>query len=489
MDYISLTMSSICFCFIIFLIFIYFSKNKNNKTESIFYKIIILFNLLLTLTEFIYPFLCFYAPDNLLLIGLIKKTTYFCLITCLISLMGYVVYKTFDKNKNSFIRNNILMIITILIVACAAFEFIIPIGFAYRSSGMVWYSYGPAVNSFPIICFVVSLIVMISFILSNWKKLNKDNIFPYIIILLIQVISFTVNIFYPWICLVSFSTTLISYLLYHTVENPDKNKVYEYAKEKKLAQISNNDKIDFLNSMSSELKIPLNSIIKSCEKIKNKKHNEDIKDEIEILLKSSKYLLNLAKNFSLENQLEANLIELNSENYKPKELFNELIKSTHKLIGDKPIKLRTYISKQLPNLLAGDKEKLTVIINNLISNAVKYTNNGFIDLKVDSECKNDNCNLQITVTDTGRGIKQEDMDKLFTKFHKMEEDKDSGVLGTGLGLSITKSLVNLFGGGIVAFSTYGVGTTFIVNITQKIGKEIVEEKKEDDDPNFDSELL
>ncbi|MDO4996822.1 MAG: ATP-binding protein, partial [Bacilli bacterium] len=114
----------------------------------------------------------------------------------------------------------------------------------------------------------------------------------------------------------------------------------------------------------------------------------------------------------------------------------------------------------------GDKNKLKTIINNLLSNAVKYTEKGHIDFTVDCINNEDKCNLRITISDTGRGIRNDQKEFLFTKFYRLEEDKDSDIEGTGLGLAITKSLVELMNGEINVNSTEGMGTTFMVTINQ-----------------------
>ena len=126
------------------------------------------------------------------------------------------------------------------------------------------------------------------------------------------------------------------------------------------------------------------------------------------------------------------------------------------------------IADDIPTMLYGDREKVKVILDNILSNAVKYTDEGFIELNVSSLINKDKCNIKITVSDTGKGIKEEDMDKLYDRFYRSEENKDSDIEGTGLGLSITKSLIELMNGKITVNSSEGEGTTFLISITQSI---------------------
>ena len=127
-----------------------------------------------------------------------------------------------------------------------------------------------------------------------------------------------------------------------------------------------------------------------------------------------------------------------------------------------------YIAPDLPNVLYGDHASIKKVVTNLLSNASKYTDKGFVKYEVNCIRSTDACKLIITVEDSGRGIKKESVDKLFTKFQRVEEDKNTTIEGTGLGLAITKQLVELMGGKIIVHTIYGEGSKFTVVINQKI---------------------
>lgn len=141
-------------------------------------------------------------------------------------------------------------------------------------------------------------------------------------------------------------------------------------------------------------------------------------------------------------------------------------------IGEKPISFKLNIAEDIPYELIGDRGKVKEIINNLLTNAIKYTEQGEINLKV--KCVNDlnkkMTNLIITCQDTGRGIKAEYINKLFRKFERLDIEKNTTAEGTGLGLAITKSLIEMMGGKINVESRFGQGSIFMVNIPQKISK-------------------
>ena len=137
-------------------------------------------------------------------------------------------------------------------------------------------------------------------------------------------------------------------------------------------------------------------------------------------------------------------------------------------LGNKNIELRTGFSPSIPNELIGDSQKVKQIINNLISNAIKYTETGHIDFIVDCINERDKTTLKIIIKDTGRGISEDQKQYLFTKFYRLDSDKDSDIGGMGLGLAITKSLVELMNGRITCDSTFGEGSIFTVFLPQKL---------------------
>ena len=147
-----------------------------------------------------------------------------------------------------------------------------------------------------------------------------------------------------------------------------------------------------------------------------------------------------------------------------------LFKINGSRIGDKEINYTINIAEDIPDILIGDKIHVKQIINNILSNAIKYTEKGSINFNIKCINKKNNCLLFITVTDTGRGIKKEYINKLFTKFERLDVEKNTTTEGTGLGLAITKKLVEMMGGKINVESTYGKGSMFMITIPQKIGE-------------------
>lgn len=336
-------------------------------------------------------------------------------------------------------------------------------------------------NSLLILSISILMINTISIIRTiikkKYLKLTKSTSIIYILVILFTLIILQIR----YINL-EISTTimlLITYLIYLYIESPS-IKEYNLINELRLLALKKDmNKTSFLNNISHELRTPLTSIINSIEYMSMHKENlsEEIKETIDDLNDASSSLIDLAGNVIDINKIENKELELKEKNYDIRKEVERLINLNKKISNKKDIVFKYSISENTPNNLYGDKTKIKEIINNLLTNAFKYTEKGTIILTINSNIENNICKLQIEVKDTGIGIKSEDLNKIFSK-KEIDNDINSSVDRNGIGLLVSKDLIYLMNGTINVRSYYGSGSVFTIEIPQKISDEISNNTKE-----------
>ena len=250
----------------------------------------------------------------------------------------------------------------------------------------------------------------------------------------------------------------------YKAENARAKKEAERAEELTRAQNR------FFSSMSHEIRTPINSILGLNELIlRDQSSSEEVLKDAAGIQGAGKMLLALINDILDFSKIEAGSMDIVPVDYRVDNLLSEIVNMIWLKAHDKGLKFDVSVDPKVPSVLYGDEVRIKQIIINLLNNAVKYTNEGRIELHIESEIKEDNnAMLLISVSDTGMGIKKEVIPHLFDAFRRMDEEKNRYIEGTGLGLSIVKQLVELMGGSVAVNSVYGEGTTFTVTIKQGI---------------------
>lgn len=456
--------------FSLLLTIVYFSKKRIDLVENKIYSLMVIVTLIDSILVSLVQGIGLNGITSIsnIFISLINKIDFMFLVIYSNCLLFYIILITYPKTKNKF---------KLLLTTFSILDAII---FVIISFGKVFVISNGSNNSVEGSSLMTTLIACGTYIFSsiiisiiNIKKIDKRHIpvFASIAIAIFLIPMFRIN---PYLIVVSITLTYINYIMYFTIENPDVKMVKELEVAKSSAEKANKAKSEFLSSMSHELRTPLNAIVCFSELLETKEGlDEESKSFAKDIVSASHNLLELVNGVLDISKIEAGKMELINKEYNPYNLFNSLGTMVIPRIGDKNITFETHLASDLPGTLKGDTGKIKQIVLNLLTNAVKYTDEGYISYKVNSlnDFKNNKCYLYVTVTDSGRGIKPEDLDRLFVKFERLDEDKNSSIEGTGLGLAITQSLANLMGGKITVVSKYGEGSTFKFVFVQEIIKE------------------
>ena len=449
----------------IYIVVLFFIRGSVKNYETTIYRKLIIINLLYSIFGVVI-YLFAMKVGHLYFTGVLQSFYLIMMDLMLLFLLEYVIeLNTFSKKtkKTMNIVFNIITTIIVIVILILPMDTII--------SGETVDLNGPAYYAAMVeIILYMFLIIIFCILLYNRNKDEKSKLLPFIILFVFFIIGLILRNYYPEVITETFIFTLSYLVMYHTIENPDLKMLKQMELAKDQAERANRAKSDFLSSMSHEIRTPLNAIVGFSEDIQDHKDTADpeIVEDANYILEASKTLLEIVGNILDINKIESNKMELVEVKYNFREEIESLAKIDATRIGEKNINFKINLAPDIPYELLGDKTHMKEIVNNLLTNAIKYTEQGEIELSVKCINQNNISNLIISVRDTGKGIKAEDIDKLFTKFERLDAEINSTTEGTGLGLAITKALVEMMGGKINVQSTFGQGSLFVVQIPQKI---------------------
>lgn len=458
-----LSVSALVYTVIITIMFL--KKEKINKLENkIFTKL-----LFITIASILCELLIVVTINNIKVGQIVQKLFLVFIMLWLSRFMDYTfVITVFDKSKSDIDNlkiykklHNVFLFINLLMAI-----FIMGSPINLNKVGNSIYTSGMSVNI--LFGIAVGYIIVIIFLLFSHIKSIKRNYLPIVVFPILFVICAIIQKIYPGLLLTNSVFGLVIFLMYNTIENPDLKLIAKLKLAKDTAEKAENAKNDFLMSMSHEIRTPMNTLILFTDEVMNEKGlSSEGKEALLNINKASNSILDICSNILNLSLIESGDIEIKNEEYNVKELFNELYDLTKNKIGDKTISYNIVYGEDLIDKLYGDKSKIKIITMNLITNAIKYTDNGEVKVYVDTINDEDKVKLIIRISDTGKGIEEEMIHKIFDKFVREEDVVNSNIEGIGLGLSITKSLVDILGGTIDISSIPNKGSSFTVSLIQK----------------------
>lgn len=396
---------------------------------------------------------------------------YICYFIAVKCKYDYLTIKDLFFNKIGFLISWIL--ITLLVVIYFLFASVVPFRFSYYE-----FVGGNATVPLMVIGGLCSFVPFL-FVINEYKK--RSNIFKnYLILMVLWIFTFVLQFIVPYISFIPFATIFVLFVIYYNIENPDIKMLEDLSTLKSKIDKSSNAKTDFLFNLSYDLVNPMNAIVSLSQSLKSLSI-DDVED-IERDLKSIKYAGNTLLD-SIDNILDLSESDeadskINYREYSVYELLKRMETVAIARIGAKKIKFELKIDENVYSKLSGDITKIQKVLLNIINNACKYTDIGRIKLSVSATNEKDIQTLHFKIRDTGRGIKDEDKAKIY----------DDSQETNGVGLALAKKYLNVMGGSISFESIFGAGTTFYIDIPQKVvsSRLISEDIKEIN--NFDDSI-
>ena len=463
---------TICsFFYSLMLTIIYFKRKHVGNLETKIYSYLVITNFL----NVIFAILCYYTIMNMSLMQFINdfvsKSLLLLFITWELFFTYYIVVITSKEDtkkiKEKFKKSKLLILLSYLVTTF--FVYLLPL--YYHNENKIIYSYGPSAN-FIYVLTAILIIYWVIMISKNYSVLKTKKCVPIILFIILTLIVVVIQKSNPGLLLITATETFITVLMYFTIENPDIKMLDEVNKAKDISDNANEEKSMFLYNMTNEIRHATKEVDQIANAIldetENKKVNIDIVRDYAREIKNSASRFNSMTNEILDiSQIDSANIRVYNDKYNVKLIIKEIVQIYKNKCIDKNLDFRTSIASDIPDYLYGDSVGLKNVLTIILDNSIKYTNEGYIEFSVNTIMRRDVCRLIISIEDSGRGIKAENLEKIFSK---KEEDTEEDRHNLDNNLYNAKRLITLMGGTIIPSSVYDKGTTIKIVLDQKVVK-------------------
>jgi|GEM_PF-4576300 len=461
---IGITICLVSIVFFLIILFSYFSKKRVETQETKLYTALVVVTFFIALLE-IGSFLIVPTYKVSALPSLLINKTYISLIYIYITFLSKYMYNISFKNTGSEFNNKLK--ITIIILQCTFGLAMILAPLNFYSEQTIVYSYGMSVDLLNLYN-GINIFFWFVCIVTRGKKIDFQKYYPVMAFSIMGSIILFLKIYQPGLNIVASIIIYATIIMYHTIENPDIKIIERENLLKRQAQASDIAKNRILKQMSHEIRTPLNHAMAFNDCNLTESNLDEVKSNSEIVADALKKVNNIQDNCIKYSDVVNGKLEMKIASYKTNALFEDIIEKVNlDLWTDKTnIQFSANIEKDIPKVLDGDQSQVFWIITELLTNAFKFTKTGSISLEIKWKLQNNKCRLIISISDTGVGMKNEDIKDLFKAFERIDFDDNQFARGGGLGLSIAKKLATAMNGDIIAKSKYGNGTTFILELDQ-----------------------
>ena len=451
------------------LIVSYFSKSHLKTKENKYYSRLLIINFIGLLLEIICAVLGNKLPDDAIICHFFTKL-FMCFMTYFTLVITVYIYSLcFEKKEDIF---NKIKNVTYIAGAISTFIiFVLPIktgnGFATGLACDYVYNIG-----------TIAITASIITIFCHIKIVRIKKILPFLAFTLFNIIIVFIQRINPTVTLTTSMESIVLFIMYFTIENPDLKIIEELTKTQAITESSNAEKNKFIFSITNDIQDKINKLDKLYLEMSKSNSLDDIKED----LAKSKNIIDTARN-KIRNTIDVSSIDLRNLNevknkYNPKLLFDSVYYSYQNKL-DKNIDFRIIMEENIPNELYGDSIKIKQIVSTLLGNSIKYTKEGFIELRVNSIIKDNVCRLLIVVEDSGIGIDVFKQREILNNHEELTNVEINNKDNLELNLKIVRKIINIIGGTFIIESSLDKGAKITVTLDQEIvdsNKGLIENK-------------
>ena len=455
---ISVSFSIACLVFLTIISIFYFTKKRLKNIDNKIFTILIILNLIGIIID-VYGYFSFktFGTEFILNI-LISKIYLIYYLSYAFCLMIYIFNITF-KNLNKVLTYLIIGFLILCVII-----FILPIDVYMQ--GNTAFSYGPSVNLGYTFAFIF-IIAMIVSLIKNIKRIRSKEFVPIFVFIVLTFLTLVVQKINPEITLLLLSNSVVTTLMYFTIENPDIKLINELNENKILVEKTNEEKSKILFKMIQDVKNPVSYIYNVSESLENEDNSEKLKKGIGVINSSARKLSYIINNVLDVSGMDAKRVKVINNKYNIYTLLDE-IKVRLEKRRKANVEYRVNISNNIPETLYGDPIKVKQILATILSNAIEHTDSGFIELTIDALVRYDMCRLIITIEDSGVGMNLVKVNEILRFDEELSSEDEEKLQNRYLDLKLVKKMLKFLGGTMMIKSEVGKGSEFIVVLDQKI---------------------